>query len=215
MSKKVSQKISARKAGFQRKYSDIFKEKGTVSDESAKKKNKKRSVDLEDQDCKPRAKVSRNENKAKVDSAKSEEQKSGSGSKEGDALPAENTTKKAGKKPRFILFVGNLSYTTTKEALEKHFKKAGPLQEVRLLLNAQKEPKGCAFVEYKTSAAMLNALLYHHTTFESRKINVEMTVGGGGNSSKRKKKIQEKRNKSNELIHKMLVQKKKSQAAIK
>ena len=64
---------------------------------------------MEDQDCKPRAKVSRNENKAKVntvDSAKSEEQKSGSGSKEGDALPAENTTKKAGKKPRFILFVG-------------------------------------------------------------------------------------------------------------
>ena len=32
---------------------------------------------------------------------------------------------------------------------------SGPLQEVRLLLNAQKEPKGCAFVEYKTSAAML------------------------------------------------------------
>ena len=65
------------------------------------------------------------------------------------------------------------------------------------------------------TTSLQNALLYHHTTFQDRKINVEMTCGGGGNSAKRKKKLQEKRNKSNELIHKMLAQKKKTKSAIK
>ena len=59
-----------------------------------------------------------------------------------------------------------------------------------------------------------NALLYHHTTFEERKINVEMTCGGGGNGANRKKKIADKRTKSNELIHKMLKQKKATKAEL-
>lgn len=36
------------------------------------------------------------------------------------------------------------------------------------------------------------ALLLHHTTFQDRKINVELTSGGGGTSSLRRKRIRDK-----------------------
>jgi nucleolar protein 6 len=55
--------------------------------------------------------------------------------------------------------------------------------------------KGCAFVEFKTSAAVQSALHLHQSTFVSsmssakRKINVELTAGGGGNSDTRKQKL--------------------------
>lgn len=57
--------------------------------------------------------------------------------------------------------------------------------------------KGCAFVEFKTSAAIQAALHLHQSVFISskssakRKINVELTAGGGGNSETRKKKLGE------------------------
>ncbi|KAL5260158.1 hypothetical protein ACHWQZ_G010317 [Mnemiopsis leidyi] len=201
MAKKQSTKAQKSSSGFQRKYNQIFHEESNVKAKS------KQSSDI------VRVEKRRKEDKS------SEKKPSSTQENSEETLPSvtENSTNKnkPGKKPRFILFVGNLPYTITKEELSEHFKKAGELEEVRLLLNAQKEPKGCAFVEYKSSAAMLNALLYHHTTFQERKINVEMTCGGGGNSAKRKKKLQEKRNKSNELIHKMLAQKKKTKSAIK
>ena len=37
------------------------------------------------------------------------------------------------------------------------------------------------------------ALSFHHTSFKSRKINVELTAGGGGNNENRVKKLQDKR----------------------
>lgn len=55
--------------------------------------------------------------------------------------------------------------------------------------------KGCAFVEFKTSAAVQAALHLHQSMFISskssakRKINVELTAGGGGNSDNRKQKL--------------------------
>lgn len=55
--------------------------------------------------------------------------------------------------------------------------------------------KGCAFVEFKTSAAVQQALHLHQSVFLSsrssakRKINVELTAGGGGNSDSRKQKL--------------------------
>lgn len=83
--------------------------------------------------------------------------------------------------------------------------KLGEKPSVRLLTSktggTSKNPaiaaktKGCAFVEFKSSAAVQSALHLHQSMFVSsassakRKINVELTAGGGGNSDTRKQKL--------------------------
>jgi RNA recognition motif-containing protein len=56
----------------------------------------------------------------------------------------------------------------------------------------QPQSKGCAFVEFKSSAALRKGLHFHHTMLEGRKINVELTAGGGGKSDTRQQKIKKK-----------------------
>lgn len=130
------------------------------------------------------------------------------------AAPAESA-----KGNKFILFIGNMAFTTTTETISKHFgQTCGEVPSVRLLtrkadpdalanLPASKQKsiakgkaqdpskpqsRGCAFVEFKSSEALRKALKFHHTMLEGRKINVELTAGGGGKSEKRMEKIKEK-----------------------
>ncbi|KAI8636752.1 hypothetical protein BD408DRAFT_406927 [Parasitella parasitica] len=122
-------------------------------------------------------------------------------------IPAEESTTEAPKKKnrrskkssniegsRYIVFVGNLPYTTTKEDLEKHFESAGDIKSVRLLTDkATGKPKGFAFLEFENSKDLNKALAFHHTFFKKRQINVELTAGGGGNKSDaRKEKLKVK-----------------------
>ncbi|CAO3641563.1 unnamed protein product [Mucor fragilis] len=89
---------------------------------------------------------------------------------------------------RYIVFVGNLPYTTTKEDLEKHFESAGGIKSVRLLTDkATGKPKGFAFMEFENSKDLNKALAFHHTFFKKRQINVELTAGGGGSKSDARK----------------------------
>lgn len=55
--------------------------------------------------------------------------------------------------------------------------------------------KGCAFLEFKKTDSVQKALRFHHTLFEGRVINVELTAGGGGKGENRREKI-EKKNKA-------------------
>ncbi|KAJ9476438.1 Nucleolar protein 6 [Pseudozyma hubeiensis] len=132
---------------------------------------------------------------------------------------AVTTTEIPAKANKFILFVGNMAFTTTSENISKHFGQAcGEVPNVRLLtrkadpnalasLPASKrksiakgkaqdpskpQSKGCAFVEFKTSEALRKALKFHHTLLEGRKINVELTAGGGGKGEARQEKIKAK-----------------------
>ncbi|KAL3858472.1 hypothetical protein ACJMK2_013061 [Sinanodonta woodiana] len=57
------------------------------------------------------------------------------------------------------LFVKNLPFTCTKEALEKIFSEHGELKEVRLVTYRSGRPKGLAYVEYKDTAAAGQAVL--------------------------------------------------------
>ncbi|CAO3655897.1 unnamed protein product [Mucor hiemalis] len=53
---------------------------------------------------------------------------------------------------RYIVFVGNLPFTTTKEELEKHFENVEGIKSVRLLTDkATGKPKGFAFMEFENS----------------------------------------------------------------
>ncbi|CAG8982952.1 hypothetical protein HYALB_00003530 [Hymenoscyphus albidus] len=115
----------------------------------------------------------------------------------GEAVPA--------KPARFIVFIGNLPFSASKESVAAHFAKVKP-KSVRCL--TQKEDptkcKGCAFVEFDGYDHMKTCLkLFHHSMFNDgispeRKINVELTAGGGGNTQDRRNKIQEKNTKLNE-----------------
>ncbi|KAA8614687.1 RNA-binding protein RRM domain [Pyrenophora tritici-repentis] len=105
---------------------------------------------------------------------------------------------------RFIVFVGNLPYSATKEEIEKHFEKIKP-SEIRLRTYKGTEKfMGTCFVEFDRYDRMVTCLKkYHHSVFpdpkkkEGRKINVELSAGGGGNSETRKTKIAAK----NEKLH--------------
>ncbi|KAG1169613.1 hypothetical protein G6F70_002711 [Rhizopus microsporus] len=95
---------------------------------------------------------------------------------------------------RYIVFVGNLPFTTTKEDLQKHFSTIEKIKSIRLLTDkATGKPKGFAFMEFENAKDMNKALAFHHTFFKKRQINVELTAGGGGSKSDaRKEKLKEK-----------------------
>lgn len=112
-----------------------------------------------------------------------------------------------------------MSYKTSTEEIAKHFAShCTETPKVRLLTsksNAAKtqalskskqksiakgkaqdpgapQSKGCAFVEFTSNRSLQKALQYHHTMFQGRSINVELTAGGGGKGQGRKDRIEHK-----------------------
>ncbi|KAI3622492.1 rna binding protein [Moniliophthora roreri] len=105
-------------------------------------------------------------------------------------------------KPRYILFLGNLKYTTSVESITAHFSTCDPPPSVRLLTlktasssKLTAKSKGCAFLEFANRTALQQALKMHHSKLDGRTINVELTVGGGGNSEARISKLRERNKK--------------------
>lgn len=136
-----------------------------------------------------------------INNGKMQKEKSINGSKE-------NTTKK--KKNPYIVFVGQLSYETTKEDLFQHFQKEMAKEyphishetiSIRLLTDPQtKKSRGMAFVEVKDDPELLYACLkLHHTQLQGRRINVERTTGGGSKTT-RHEKLQQLRKEQEEHI---------------
>jgi len=132
-----------------------------------------------------------------------------------DVEQGESKTEKS--KQRFILFLGNLKYTTTLESIEAHFAACDPPPTVRLLAPkpaANKPPsrpvmksKGCAFLEFRHRNALQQGLKLHHSSLDGRQINVELTAGGGGKGEARLSKLKE-RNKELESQRQKQLQKK-------
>lgn len=139
------------------------------------------------------------------------------------AKPAgEEGEKQAPANQRFIVFVGNLPYSTTDDSLKEHFKSLQPFTLRHRTDPATKKSKGFAFLEFEGYDRMKTALkLFHHSYFDpeapeglkgvepepqprsfgrgpkpkkpqGRKINVELTAGGGGGKDNRKEKIRVK-----------------------
>lgn len=124
------------------------------------------------------------------------------------------------KTHRFILFVGNLPYSTTDATLRAHFKKLEPFTVRHRTDPKTGKSKGFAFLEFENYDRMKTCLkLYHHSMFDpqkaeaadvdgeagdekpaakvkqgkhARRINVELTAGGGGKAEGRKEKIRVK-----------------------
>ncbi|KAK7064025.1 RRM domain-containing protein [Favolaschia claudopus] len=114
----------------------------------------------------------------------------------GSTGEATKQTKAQVNKQRYILFVGNLKYTTTAEAIKAHFAACDPPPTVRLRTpkpSASGKPtaksKGCAFVEFSHRNALQQGLKLHQSELDGRQINVELTVGGGGKGEGRLEKL--------------------------
>ncbi|KAI5121137.1 hypothetical protein M0805_007135 [Coniferiporia weirii] len=107
----------------------------------------------------------------------------------------QDSNAKSQLKTRYILFVGNLKYATTKEAVLAHFAVCDPPPQVRLLTpksSSASKSKGCAFLEFSHRNALQQALKLHQSELDGRRINVELTAGGGGKSEKRIDKLKER-----------------------
>lgn len=99
-----------------------------------------------------------------------------------------------GKKIPYIVFVGQLSYTTTSDMLFEHFQTnlgaeviTKETTKIRLLTDAKtKKSRGMAFVELSTPENMYECLKLHLTHLDGRRINVERTSGGGKAAKKSK-----------------------------
>lgn len=171
--------------------------------ESKKRKRSQKDTSAEDQ---------QEENKAAAPAPKKKK-----------AKPAKADGEKAAPaNQRFIVFVGNLPYSTTDDSLKEHFKSLQPFTLRHRTDPATKKSKGFAFLEFEGYDRMKTALkLFHHSYFDpeapeglkgvepepqprnfgrgpkpkkptGRKINVELTAGGGGGTDARKEKIREK-----------------------
>ncbi|KAH0590958.1 hypothetical protein J132_07791 [Termitomyces sp. J132] len=117
----------------------------------------------------------------------------------GDGKESGQDTKVMAKtKQRFILFVGNLKYTTTRDAIAKHFAVCDPPPTIRLLTpksnggKTTNKSKGCAFLEFTHRNALQQGLKLHQSELDGRMINVELTAGGGGKSEGRLEKVRER-----------------------
>ncbi|XP_074656655.1 uncharacterized protein LOC141909880 [Tubulanus polymorphus] len=92
----------------------------------------------------------------------------------------------------YVLFVGNLPFTTTIEKIEKHFQTAGKVNKVRLpVVKETGKPRGFAYVEFADGKSFKQGLLLHRSELGGRKINVEYT-SIGGKSEKRTQKLKQK-----------------------
>lgn len=132
------------------------------------------------------------------------EKKAASSIKKGKAEKEEKKLKRA----PLIVFVGQLSYDTKREALFEHIKKELGSEhkinqetvKVRLLTDAKtKVSRGMAFVELGDPELMYACLKLHKSLLEGRRINVERSAGGR-NTEVRKEKIKQFREKQEEYL---------------
>ncbi|TKA72603.1 hypothetical protein B0A55_06416 [Friedmanniomyces simplex] len=82
---------------------------------------------------------------------------------------------------KFILFIGNLPFTTTDTSLHAHFKKLAPFTLRHRTDPTTGKSKGFAFLEFENYDRMETCLKkYHHTLFDPEDYRAEKGKFGGG-----------------------------------
>ena len=101
-------------------------------------------------------------------------------------------SKTTSSKKRYILFVGNLAFSTTKESVKTFV--GVPSAEVRLMTKkGSSESRGAAFVELTSFDDFKKVLQLSGKSLDGRTVRVEPTAGGGGTGAVRKDKIKSKK----------------------
>ena len=88
----------------------------------------------------------------------------------------------------YVVFVGQLAFSTTKEQIESHFRNEGNVDgdiRVRVLTNKDNNrSKGMAFVQVEGSRELRRCLDMHQSFLDGRIINVEQSTGKKGKGGK-------------------------------
>ena len=73
-----------------------------------------------------------------------------------------------------LLFVGNLSYQSTRDDIWDFFEQSGEIYEVRLVEGPDGRKKGFGFIEFATYEAAKDALRFNGTVFDGRELRVDL-----------------------------------------
>lgn len=130
-----------------------------------------------------------------------------------DKTKKDTTTKSKGeskgRSDPCIVFIGQLSYDTTKEdlfnyvkeELGKEHKVTQQTVQIRLLTDAKtNKSRGMAFLETTDPELMYACLKLHQTDLKGRRLNVERSAGGNKSSEKRKTKLKQYRENQGEYL---------------
>lgn len=173
------------------------KEKTEKKEKKAKKSKKDAEDETEKGDAKdetkePKEKKDRKEKKNKKEKKEIKDEKQKPEANK-ETTPDKTNASPPQKQDRHIVFVGNLPYTATQATIKAHFSALNPTSVRCLTKRGGEECRGVAFVEFFDGRAQRACLdRFHHSLFEGRRINVELTAGGGGKTQFRKEKIRDK-----------------------
>lgn len=95
----------------------------------------------------------------------------------------------ASKANRYVLYVTNLSFETTKEVLESVFGAKGTVKSIRI---PKKRRGGFAFVEMADKESFQQGFTLHNTELQGRKIKVQISEAGKKKSANKKNIIKQK-----------------------
>lgn len=159
----------------------------TSKSKSKKESSKKRKVD-ETEPAPPKVEPNGDAHPAKT---KRKKRKTTSADGTSGEASAEDGTS-AEKTYRFILFVGNLPYSTTDATLKAHFKKLEPFTLRHRTDPKSKKSKGFAFLEFENYDRMKTCLkLYHHSMFDPDKAEAYVDEAATGDEAGQGKKIKQ------------------------
>ena len=170
-----------------KKLEDFIKSEEEVSKMNAKERRKyKRTLESIEAECTEVDVKEFRESKRKRE--KEEETQKEAEEASGKIAEGDDGAKKA---TPYVVFVGQISYNTTKEQLKAHLLEQATLTTasptVRMRTTKEGKFRGTAFVEVETAEDLHALLSAHRTVLNGRRINVERT--GGGGTETRKKKV--------------------------
>merc|ERR1719320_1801275 len=71
------------------------------------------------------------------------------------------------------IYVGNVDYSTKPEELQTFFSSCGAVQRVTILTNKWTgQPKGYAYVQFRSAEAVANAVLLNESEFKGRQLKI-------------------------------------------
>ena len=209
LSKPVRKKLAAA-TKLHNELERITKDEGMKSKERRSAKRKAEAIAAEESGCSLEELTSWYEETGKALQEAQPKEEAEATKKEVTKKKDPKEEKKHKKSNPYIVFIGQLSYQTTKEELFDHIQKelgsdfdvTEETIKIRLLTDSKtRKSRGMAFVETTSDPELLYALLkLHHTHLNDRRINVERSAGGNKTSASRQKKLEQYRKEQAEYI---------------
>lgn len=100
------------------------------------------------------------------------------------------------KPNRYVLYVTNLNFETTKKDLMEHFGVKGEVRSIRI---PKKRRGGFAFVEMSSLEGYRRGFELHNSTLDGRQIKVQFSEGGKKKSANKKNILKQKNRKLAEM----------------